>query len=75
MKFKTQSGSLYETREVDGTSQIRRISGTHDPTPLQGPDGIWKPFTSGQIRVGSRVVIMWPEFKATLTSPVTEILN
>lgn len=75
IKVITESGSNYE---IDlENSQIRRIEGTHEPTPRQGPDGIWKKYdTLGSIEVGKPLLIVWAVVngtvaQSTITSPVT----
>jgi hypothetical protein len=47
--------------EIDwGNSRIRRNSGTNDPTPRQGNDGVWKSFASiSQVILGENVLIVW----------------
>ncbi len=74
--FTTETGSVYEV--APDRKQIRRLEGTHDPTPRQGPDGEWKEFISiSQISIGSSVLIGWRikgnTLQGTLTSSVGAI--
>lgn len=78
MKFKTETGSLYEVCLQN--KQIRRISGETSPTVRQGQDGDWKIYESiSPIEIGNRCYITWKIVdsvaKGTLTSFITEIYN
>lgn len=67
MIVRTRSGSAYELDEV--RRRVRRLSGTHSPTPRQGPDGAWKPYHHvgagtilgplGDVAVGFTMMICW----------------
>lgn len=58
MKFITETGSQYEINTE--AKQIRRLSGTANPTARQGKDGEWKTYDSlSPIQVGEQVVIFW----------------
>lgn len=80
IKFTTESGSVYE---VDNSAcRMRRLSGTHEPTNNQGPDGNWKNYgLISAIAVDSPVLIVWlvePDdvnwkVRTTLTSLVVDI--
>lgn len=69
MIFKTESGSVYHVNY--GKQQIRRVCGTHDPTPNQGEDGLWKTYRNLFLTLGRVAVIHWGPGKATITSLVT----
>ena len=76
MNFLTESGSVYQ---VDKTSnKIRRLSGLHDPLPIQGTDGEWKSYEEiSSVVVDLPVLITW-DFKnglASMTSCVTAVLT
>ena len=65
--------TLFSTYEVDPHSKfIRRISGANGPTPFQGEDGTWRPYTEISTYAGGRLLIVFDEMSATLTSPVTD---
>lgn len=73
-KFLTESGSVYQVD--DERNLIRRLSGSNDPTPRQGPDGEWKHFH--KLRddlVPGAIVIFWDETRCTMTSRVVRRLD
>lgn len=70
-RFLTESGSIYEVDEEN--RRVRRLTGEHEPTPRQGPDGQWKDFLSyDDIHIG--LMFVWefdgPIAKTTVTSRV-----
>ena len=79
MRFKT----LNSTYEVDTIRKfIRRLEGTENPTPRQGPDGEWKQYIDiYSLGVGQSAMIVWnvvaeaegPTLKTTVTSEIKEI--
>lgn len=73
MIFITESGSEYEVNHE--TKCIRRVSGTHDPTPLQGKDGEWRSYNRAFIELEERALIMWGGGKGTITTKVVSILE
>jgi hypothetical protein len=67
------------TYEVDRNGhRIRRLNGTHVPTPRQGEDGAWKHYEQiSAVVVGAEVLIIW-QFddgiaRATSTSRVRTV--
>ena len=57
--------------EVDyDQKRIRRVGGVNEPTPNQGPDNVWNDYSALQPMHNS-MLIVWPDGKATLTSPIT----
>jgi hypothetical protein len=65
MKFTTVSGSVYEVNT--DSKQIRRLNGSKDPTPRQGPDGQWRSYEDiTPINVGASVAIFWSAETALL---------
>lgn len=78
MKFITETGSIYEVDESN--NKIRRLEGSHDPTPRQGPDGEWKEYLRlSSIQIDKSVIIIWKMeglvAKTTITSHITEIIK
>jgi hypothetical protein len=80
VKFRTESGSIYET-DPD-RPRIRRLSGNAHPTPQQGPDGEWKDYAAlSDITEGKPCIIGWRfttvagaiVMLTTVTSAVTAI--
>jgi hypothetical protein len=77
--FTTHSGSRYELDPA--TSRIRRLSGSHDPTPRQGPDGAWRTYEAlGPLEVGAQLVVVWRTgddgvAECTVTSPVATVAS
>lgn len=75
MKFKTETGSVYE---VDfWNKKFRRLSGEGSPTPRLGADGGWKDYHSISIPVvGEPTTVFWNNNgKATMTSRLTEVVE
>jgi hypothetical protein len=73
MIFFTLSGSAYELDR--SKNQIRRLEGTEDPTPRQGPDGEWKAFEyCSEVQVDHSVLIRWEGVCSTITSQVKLIV-
>lgn len=76
MNFLTESGSVYHVNKT--TKKICRLSGLHDPLPIQGTDGEWKSYEEiSSVVAGLPVLITW-DFKngiASMTSCVTAILT
>jgi|GEM_PF-4829879 hypothetical protein len=63
------------TYEVDwDPCRIRRLTGTADPTPHQGPDGEWQD-ASLTLTPANQLYIEWADRPglATVTSPITSI--
>ena len=78
ISFKTETGSIYECDEE--RRRIRRLSGTHEPTPNQGEDEEWQSYLkTSPIEVGQGVLIVWRiegnVLKRTFTSEVTEVVS
>lgn len=58
IRFTTESGSVYELDD----KRVRRLTGTNNPTPRQGPDGEWKPLADvipPKLVEGTRVYLVW----------------
>ncbi len=80
VRVSTRSGSRYEVDPAH--CRIRRLTGTHDPTPRQGPDGRWKHYVElgGPIE-GVPMSIVWDvevvdgrtRERGTVTSAVEEV--
>lgn len=79
MKFETISGSVYE---VDlEQKRCRRLIGTKNPQPRQGPDGQWKSFEAilGP-EVGENCIFFWdpevtpPSVPGTMPATMTSIV-
>jgi hypothetical protein len=78
IRFTTESGSVYEA-DTD-TRKIRRVSGTHEPTPHQG-DGDWQQYLSLDVAPGHCAEIIWridstddgQVIRRTVTSPVVSV--
>lgn len=73
IRFNTETGSSYEVDTNE--KRIRRVMGTHAPTPRQGNDKEWKSYHwISDIELRKPVLIAWDaEGKATETSLVTII--
>lgn len=72
--FETATGSKYEL-DREGR-RIRRLSGTHEPTPHQGEDGEWRSYDQivpEGLPIGSVVWIFWDFHDSTRTSPVVSV--
>ena len=76
----TESGSHYEIDTM--RSIVCRLTGTHEPTPRQGPDHTWRPFLSTSTpTVGEELIFYWNidhdnnRVEMTMTSPVTTIIE
>lgn len=68
IKFSTQTGSLYELDAPN--KRVRRLQGTHEPTPRQGEDGEFREYFSAEI-ISQGLLLVWnEEFECTLTSPI-----
>lgn len=78
-EISTRSGSRYELDLVGG--RIRRLAGTHDPTPRQGPDGEWRCYESvSDVAVGQPLVVVWRTgddgvAECTITSAVDAVAS
>jgi hypothetical protein len=77
MRTVTTANSVYEINEAD--HMIRRVSGTADPTPRQGADGVWKAYRTLGVMLDG-LLIVWgdnPDGSAatTWTSKVVEDTN
>jgi len=74
--IKTASGSTYEHDLSNG--RIRRLEGTHNPTPRQGADGDWLPYEAihGPLKEAP-LVVLWSHQhgRMTVTSPVVSYTN
>lgn len=78
--FSTETGSEYELNLTE--KKIRRLTGTHGPTPRQGQDGEWRTFSAIGPEVpclGQTLLIEWGvqnedgSEQCTVTSPVTSV--
>lgn len=74
--FRTETNSVYE---VDSSAcRMRRLVGTHAPTPNQGADGVWRNYgLISAIEVGEPVLVIWEigedcTIRSTLTTDVVE---
>lgn len=85
MRFRTVNSTYeveYDPGVVDSpaTGRVRRLGGENDPTPRQGPDGVWKAFMAiTAIRPGDCVTIIWKiddveDFSIARTTITSEIL-
>jgi hypothetical protein len=75
MRFRT-GNSLYEVDTIG--KRIRRLNGTFNPTPRQGPDGEWREFLDIlNLQESQSAIIIWgvsgDTLKTTMTSEIKEI--
>lgn len=57
----TRIATQNSTYEVDEENKrIRRLDGVLDPTPSQGTDGEWQPYTAVTQHPSGVLVIEWP---------------
>lgn len=60
--------TMYSVYEIDlGHLRVRRVTGKHDPTPYQGPDGEWKSASEIHRALGGYLFV-WPDGTSTHTS-------
>ena len=76
--FETVSGSVYEIDTLG--RRIRRLEGSHEPTPRQGEDGEWREYQSiSEVDEGKAVLIVWRYegdiAKSTITSDVFRLIE
>jgi hypothetical protein len=58
MTVTTETGSIYEIDPV--FKRMRRMAGTHDPTPNQRGDGQWRAYNEITTPVvGERLIVAW----------------
>jgi hypothetical protein len=80
-KVKTESGSIYEIDEEN--KQVRRLTGTANPTLRQGADGEWRKYANLIYNLDNSMLIVWKYdivdektiARSTITSPIVATIE